>query len=206
MRQDNKFTTVSTKLSSEAVKRIKTISENIGMSVYESGQAVYSFLIHLFDTPHGATEKEETMIREFNEVADRTLQVTDPDSDVEIEEATYYIADKTGKKSGVYGALVKRPFFDKIEVSYNHRVIIERAFCLLMPKTYRNLRYIGEALGCANVLETIMTMMIKEEDRMDMKEMQGEFEDNDRDEFGHVLTPGEKPMRKVTRTIHEDAQ
>lgn len=205
MRKDNKFTTVSTKLSAESLARLKSISESIGMSLYESGQAVYSFIIHIFDTPHGATEREETMIREFNEVADRALQVTDPDADVEIEEATYYIADKSGKKSGVYGAIVKRPFFDQIEVSYNQRVIIERAFCLLMPKTYRNLRCIGAALDCANVLETIVTLMVKEEDRMDIAEMNKEFSDNSRDDFGHNLDIDDKPVRKTNKTIH-DAQ
>ena len=193
--KEGKYKSIATKMSTNSVALLTAICGRMGSSIYDMMQSVASFIIHCFDRPHGLTEHEEAMKREWMEVASKELRLTDPDVDMECEEATFYMCDRDGEKSGIIGALIKRPFFGKSEVTYNHRTIIERAFCLLYPKTYKQLRVIGAAIGATSVLETILLMMIKTEDSINTADIRTEFSDNERSEWGRRMS--DQPYKRV---------
>lgn len=197
------YKSIATKVSSNAFAMLTAICGSMRKTVYDLMQSVASFIIHTFDKPHGLTEQEEVMKREWMEIANNELYITDPDAEVECSEATFYMCDKTGKKTGVFGALIKRPFFGRSEITYNHRTIIERSFCLLYPRTYKQLRVIGAAIGSTSVLETILMLMVKAEDGINTTEIHEEFGDNERSDWGKKMA--DQPYRrKMHRSIDSE--
>ena len=199
----SEYKSIATKVSENGFAMLTAICGKMRKTVYDMMQSVAVFIIHCFDRPHGLSEQEEAMKREWMEIASKELNICDPESDVECNEATFYLCDKNGQKHGVFGALIKRPFFGQSEITYNHRTIIERAFCLLYPKTYKQLRVIGSAIGSTSVLETILMLMVRAEDGINTDEIHAEFSDNERSEWGKQMA--EQPFkRKVNRTLSSE--
>lgn len=221
MKDEGNYESIATKVSMNAFAMITAISGRMRKTVYDFMQSIAAFIIHCFDNPHGLSEQEEAMKREWMEIANKELNLCEPDMNFECIEATFYLCDKVKDKKatsrskimsdaakvktkpGVVAALIKRPFFGQSEITYNHRIIIERAFCLLYPKTYKQLRVIGSAIGSTSVLETILMLMVKAEDGINTDEIHAEFSDNERSEWGKQMA--EQPFkRKVSRSVNDE--
>lgn len=185
-RPDNEFTTIATKVSKRAAEIFEGIASRMGMSMYELLQIVIDTLIRYKDDRHNLTPDMERAMSIFEHMTgwSGALSLADPTVSLEIQEATYYLADKEGKKKGAKGIHVTRPFFGDWQETANIQEILERTICLLAPERYRRLRALAVDMDCNSLLDLLDAMIDYHTKDEEFKELRRGFEDDDRSDYG----------------------
>lgn len=198
MTQEGKYEMLQTKVSPEAYRRMKSIERKKGITDYGLIQMVVDTLIRYMDDRHNLTpEMEQAMsIFEHMEGWSNALNLADPTVENIVGEAIYFLYDEEGKKKGVRGVHVVKPFFGNWTEDENIQHIIERVFCLLIPERYRRLRLLAAELGCSSQLELLDYFIDHFSKEADLRELRRDFEDADRAENGRPLAYGQRTRRK----------
>lgn len=198
MAQEGKYEMLQTKVSPEAYRRMKSIERKKGITDYGLIQMVVDTLIRYMDDRHNLTpEMEKAMsIFEHMEGWSNALNLADPTVENIVGEAIYFLYDEEGKKKGVRGVHVVKPFFGNWTEDENIQHIIERVFCLLIPERYRRLRLLAAELGCSSQLELLDYFIDHFSKEADLRELRRDFEDADRAENGRPLAYGQRTRRK----------
>jgi len=200
MKDEGKFQNISTKVSTWAYVQIMKILDKKGLNKYHLLQNMCEVILRYMSDKHNRTPEMEEAMETFENMEGwkDNFNLCDPNAEPMIEEATYYIADKKGKK-GVRVVHVEHPFFDKWVQTYNLQQIMERFLCLTFPSLYRRLRFIAVVKDCSSVLELLIKYVREEEREEDKRELRREFEDANRADNGKPLQYGQRTRQTKNR-------
>lgn len=207
-KDEGKSQVLSTKISSWAYAQIMKILSKKGINKYQLLQNMCDVIVKFMSDKTNRTPEVEEAMETFENMEGwkDNFNLCDPNTKPMIEEATYYLADKKGKK-GVRVVHVEHPFFDKWVQTYNVQQIMERFMCLTFPSLYKRLRFIAVVKECSSILELLMKYVREEEREEDKKELLRDFEDADRGDFGqHVHTDRnrKRPYEASQDTLFKD--
>lgn len=203
----SKYKNISTKVSENSWAAFLRLCEIRNITPYEFLQNTIEVLIRQMDDMHKFDDTTQRVCQMFDEIAKKSFNLCDPENNIEVQEATYYVDDASGEKHGCRGVLVKHPFFDQAQMTWNENLIAERMFCLLFPKLYRYLRVIGAEEECNNVCETIDILVrdyLKHADP-DSEYITSLFSDNRRGDFGQIPHEGQ-PYKRINNDHKHGAQ
>lgn len=190
------YVVIATKVSPLIAERLNKIAKKKGMSVYEIAQMVYDTLVRYMDDRHNLTPQMEQAMSIFEHMAGwkDALNLADPTAQMEVGEATYYMTDALGKKSGVRAVHVDKPWMGQWSQTENIKDIIERTLCLLTPERYMRLRRLVVMENCESILQLIDKLLDFHGADEDVATYRQEFEDANRSEFGR--TPADGPFKR----------
>ena len=195
--QEGKYEMMQTKVSPQTFRLMNRIAAKKGLSTYEMIQMVIDTLVRYMDDTHNLTPEMEEAMRIFEHMEgwNQAFNLADPTVQHEVGEATYYVQDPDGKRSGVRGVHVTKPFFGKRTETHNIKEILERTFNLLIPERYIQLRRLAVDLECNSILELIDFMLEYHGNDADTAEFRKTFEDCQRHDWGDKIEYGQRTKR-----------
>lgn len=177
------YIAISTKVSSEAVVRLKSICERFGFTMYDMLQMLCECLIRFMDEKHNLSEELLRIIRMFEDMPGwkKAMRLTEPLDGVEVVEAFYVIRRKG--KDGYRIVHVERPTLtddaEGWQQNYNVQEQLERFIELTNASLYRHLRFLSVDLGTESILDTIHTIANLYRENPDESELRLQFQSND---------------------------
>ena len=196
---------MQTKVSPETFKRIKQIEEKLHMKSYGIIQMMVDCIVRYMDDRHNLTPEMEQAMSIFEHMVGwaSALNLADPAVAKEIGEATYYLYDKDGKKKGVRGVHITRPYFTEWKQDFNIQHILERNLELLIPETYNRMRRVCAQLGFDSMLEFFNFVVDHFSQEQDIAELRSIFEDAARSDNGKEVAYGQRTRKKKRGNIED---
>ena len=203
---DDKYISVSTKLSPYANERLEKIARKKGLSKYDIIQTMCDVAIRYMDDRHNLTPEMERAMQLFEHMVGwgEALNLADPYVDIHVNEAFYALADKEGKKKGSRMVMVRRPFFGIWDQTENVQQIFERMTELLLPEMYQRLRLLAQEQSCDSIFELLNILIDKEDMDALNKAFREDFEDASRSDYGRK--PADAPFRRKHHKDVDSAQ
>ena len=200
-----KYEMMQTKVSPETFKRIKQIEEKLHMKAYGIIQMMVDCIVRYMDDRHNLTPEMEQAMSIFEHMVGwaSALNLADPAVAKEIGEATYYLYDKDGKKKGVRGVHITRPYFTEWKQDFNIQHILERNLELLIPETYNRMRRVCAQLGFDSMLEFFNFVVDHFSQEQDIAELRSIFEDAARADNGKEVAYGQRTRKKKRGNIED---
>jgi hypothetical protein len=200
-----KYEMMQTKVSPETFKRIKQIEEKLHMKSYGIIQMMVDCIVRYMDDRHNLTPEMEQAMSIFEHMVGwaQALNLADPTVAKEIGEATYYMYDKDGKKKGVRGVHITRPYFTEWKQDFNIQHILERNLELLIPETYERMRRVWGQLGFNSMLEFFNFVVDHFSQEEDIAELRHIFEDAARADNGKEVAYGQRTRKKKRGDIED---
>ena len=200
-----KYEMMQTKVSPETFKRIKQIEEKLHMKAYGIIQMMVDCIVRYMDDQHNLTPEMEQAMSIFEHMVGwaSALNLADPSVAKEIGEATYYLYDKDGKKTGVRGVHITRPYFAEWKQDFNIQHILERNLELLIPETYERMRRVCAQLGFDSMLEFFNFVVDHFSQEQDIAELRSIFEDAARADNGKEVAYGQRTRKKKRGNIED---
>lgn len=205
MKEKEKYEMMQTKVSPETFKRIKQIEEKLHMKAYGIIQMMVDCIVRYMDDRHNLTPEMEQAMSIFEHMVGwaSALNLADPSVAKEIGEATYYLYDKDGKKKGVRGVHITRPYFTEWKQDFNIQHILERNLELLIPETYERMRRVCAQLGFDSMLEFFNFVVDHFSQEQDIAELRSIFEDAARADNGKEVAYGQRTRKKKRGNIED---
>lgn len=205
MKEKEKYEMMQTKVSPETFKRIKQIEEKLHMKAYGIIQMMVDCIVRYMDDRHNLTPEMEQAMSIFEHMVGwaSALNLADPAVAKEIGEATYYLYDKDGKKKGVRGVHITRPYFTEWKQDFNIQHILERNLELLIPETYERMRRVCAQLGFDSMLEFFNFVVDHFSQEQDIAELRSIFEDAARADNGKEVAYGQRTRKKKRGNIED---
>ena len=205
MKEKEKYEMMQTKVSPETFKRIKQIEEKLHMKSYGIIQMMVDCIVRYMDDRHNLTPEMEQAMSIFEHMVGwaSALNLADPAVAKEIGEATYYLYDKDGKKKGVRGVHITRPYFTEWKQDFNIQHILERNLELLIPETYNRMRRVCAQLGFDSMLEFFNFIVDHFSQEQDIAELRSIFEDAARADNGKEVAYGQRTRKKKRGNIED---
>ena len=205
MKEKEKYEMMQTKVSPETFKRIKQIEEKLHMKAYGIIQMMVDCIVRYMDDRHNLTPEMEQAMSIFEHMVGwaSALNLADPAVAKEIGEATYYLYDKDGKKKGVRGVHITRPYFTEWKQDFNIQHILERNLELLIPETYNRMRRVCAQLGFDSMLEFFNFVVDHFSQEQDIAELRSIFEDAARADNGKEVAYGQRTRKKKRGNIED---
>lgn len=203
MKEKEKYEMMQTKVSPETFKRIKQIEEKLHMKSYGIIQMMVDCIVRYMDDRHNLTPEMEQAMSIFEHMVGwaSALNLADPAVAKEIGEATYYLYDKDGKKKGVRGVHITRPYFTEWKQDFNIQHILERNLELLIPETYNRMRRVCAQLGFDSMLEFFNFVVDHFSQEQDIAELRSIFEDAARADNSKEVAYGQRTRKKKRGNI-----
>lgn len=197
-KDDNKENKIQTKVSSEALAKLKGIEEKFGISTFKLLQMLCDCIIRFMDDETNLSEDLTRIIRMFDDVKGwgQSVCLASDNDEFVIDEAIYILRAKD--KSGFRMVKVARPQWIKTDEgkkyegseTYNVQKIVERIIEVANPSLYKHLRLIAiEDFGTESIMDTLHTLVSLHKENPDEKELRQQFEDNDWENGAKVHDP-----------------
>lgn len=197
MQDNDKYQVLATKVTPEAWQRLNILAHKKGMTIYELVQMVCDTLIRYMDDQHNLTPEIEKAMAIFEHMEGwaESFNLTDPTVQREVGEATYYLQDPDGKRSGVRALHVNKPFFGERTMTANIQQILEHTISMLTPERYRRLRALAVDMECNSLLELFDVLIDYHAHDGDVAELRHTFEDCNRHDYGKEVVYGQRTRR-----------
>lgn len=192
---EGSYVTIAGKISTYCFGRLQRLLSKRGINTYQMVQNSAAAMVRHMDDQHNLTPENEKVIGVFEGMVgwEDNFNLADPQGKPEVCEAIYFMNDQNGKK-GIVPVDVERPFFGQWRQTYNVQVILDKFLRMACPYIWRRLDFIRQCRQCASIYELMLDVLGELERQEQDREIQEEFADNDRGDFGQK--PGSTHYRR----------
>lgn len=191
----------STKISAEQARVFEEINKIDEVSEYEVIQMLIDAYIRLKDPGQVVSPSLNRLRIAFElgvRIVDR-LRLSDPSSEVDVREATYFLGDKDHK--GMRLVHIYQPFMGEAESTQNLIEILDRTIAE-MPLLYQKLQKECKRRHISSIYELLCTMVDEMDGIDDVNEIEETFSDVNKNEFGKEMADG--PYRRTMNNSMSD--
>lgn len=193
--------TLATKVTEETKEALEELADAHGVSIYDVLQNSILTILRLCNKTMRLTQIMKEHWSQFEHfwgsqsIANIT---TIKQADLDIQDAIYRVTQKGKERSSLI--LMRRPFFDRADVSLDNNKILDIVLRTAFPSTYRMLDEIRQEHNLPNIMTAISWLISQHADGQMEREIAELFGDNERMDNGKSM-PKQEMKRHNRRTM-----
>lgn len=200
--------TLATKVTEETKEALEELARSNGITIYELVQNAILTILRLGNKRMRLTTTMQEHWSQFEHLCgSQSISniTTIKQADLEIQDAIYRVTQKGKERSSLI--LMRRPFFEKADISIDNNKILDIVLHTAFPSTYRMLDEIRQEHNLPNIMTVISWLISQYADGQMEREIAELFGDNERMDNGRQMPKQEmKRHNRKTMARYEQGQ